>query len=402
MTITIVLFILGLTLSFVCSLAEACVASLTDWELRALKTDETYGRKLLSLFHEPAALLVAVSLGNTIATGLIAGVCTWNIIQGFYPPYIVITTGIVLLLVIGEFFPKALVMRRPYLFTSKLVSLIELMIQIGKPFYKICWQGGMAFLDRVKITVPQVSSEERYEQLIEMAAELGSLGGEEKMWIMKIIKLDQNKVREIMRPRTKIQMLPDNLSFEQMIQSLRCIGHTRVPLYNPDTDSVVAIINAWKMLLYLDADKFEEFIELPSFVPETMPLASLLRSLQIQKRGMALVVDEFGNLNGLITVSDILDFILASQVDNDELRLIRKVGPQLWEIEASVRLDLLKQLWPEFVPIAQVNTIGGLILYLTGEIPSEGATVEYNGFRFKVLKADEKRVYRVLAQKLYQ
>src|SRR5207249_4078293 len=145
-----------------------------------------------------------------------------------------------------------------------------------------------------------------YQELLELAYQHGTLAESEKEIILQIISLDRRTVREVMKPRSQMAAIPDDLSMEEMIAAARKYKHRRLPIYDETPDTIVGILNTRALLLDRQID-LAEAIEFPSFVPESMNLLQLLKSLQRQQRGLAIVLDEFGGTAGLVTMEDILE-----------------------------------------------------------------------------------------------
>ena len=150
----------------------------------------------------------------------------------------------------------------------------------------------------------------RMADLIELAHQQGTLETAEKETLLAILSLDEKTARDVMRPRPQLVMLPDTLAPEKMNEAARRSGHHRVPLYDETPDNVVGLLNSRTLLLNPGCDLFEA-VEFPSFVPESINLLKLFGSLQRQHRGVAIVLDEFGSVSGLVTVRDILAFVVG-------------------------------------------------------------------------------------------
>ena len=143
-----------------------------------------------------------------------------------------------------------------------------------------------------------------------MAYQQGTLAQSEKEIILQIISLDRRTAREVMKPRSQMAAISDDLSIEEMIAAARKYKHRRLPIYDETPDTIVGILNTRALLLDPQID-LADAIEFPSFVPETMNLLQLLKSLQRQQRGLAIVLDEFGGTAGVVTMEDILEELIG-------------------------------------------------------------------------------------------
>src|SRR5262249_7175509 len=143
-----------------------------------------------------------------------------------------------------------------------------------------------------------------------LAYQQGTLAESEKEIILQIVSLDQRTAKEVMKPRSQMAAISDDLSIEEMIAAARRYKHRRLPIFDETPDTIVGILNTRALLLDPNVD-LADAIEFPSFVPETMNLLQLLKSLQRQQRGLAIVLDEFGGTAGIVTMEDILEEMIG-------------------------------------------------------------------------------------------
>lgn len=397
-----IILIWSLVISFCCSVIETLTCSLSDWEIRLLR-HENGGQGSSTRKLRPESLLIAVSLGNTLTTSSIAGLVVWWIVSGRYSWLPAIITGFGSLLLLGEVLPKALVLRSPNSWQAWIRRALEIGAWIPEKVLCAIHRQTLSLIRRLVGHIqPAAHSDSDYKELLEMATEAGVLEPEEKTWILAIMDLDKLEVGQIMRPRSQIKMLPADLPLDRLIEEARKIGYRRIPLYDHDSELVAGILNVWRLLLEGGEGDLDQFVELPSYVPETMPLARLLKSLQLQKRGMAIVLDEFGNLSGLVTTSDILRRVFGERKE-EAISLsaqIRKIGPNIWEVDGTLPIEHLRRLIPDLQKPEQVSTVAGLLMYLTGEILQPRREVIWSGAKFVVIEADRKRILKARVERL--
>src|SRR5208337_2163169 len=163
--------------------------------------------------------------------------------------------------------------------------------------------------------------------------------------------------REVMKPRSRMAAISDDLSVEEMIEAARKHKHRRLPIFDETPDTIVGILNTRALLLDPEID-LADAIEFPSFVPETMNLLQLLKSFQRQQRGLAIVLDEFGGTAGVVTVEDILEELIGhirSEVETEGF-LMEKLGPGRWRVAGSLRLDDFRREYPPLGDVSEVET----------------------------------------------
>ena len=193
--------------------------------------------------------------------------------------------------------------------------------------------------------------------------------------------------------------IPDDSTVEEMLAAARKFKHRRLPMYDESPDTIVGILNTRALLLDPRID-LADAIEFPSCVPESMNLLQLLKSLQRQKRGMAIVLDEFGGTAGLVTMEDILGGLvggLRGEVEGGGF-VMEKLGPGRWRVNGTMRLDDFRREHPALGDVAEVETMGGLLTHLLGVVPGPGEQATFRGVKLIAHVTDERRVRELLVE----
>jgi CBS domain containing-hemolysin-like protein len=238
-----------------------------------------------------------------------------------------------------------------------------------------------------------------YQELFELAYQQGALAESEKEIILQIINLDRRAARDVMTPRSRMACIPDDLPVDEMIAAARKFKHRRLPMYDETPDTIVGILNTRALLLDPGVD-LADAIEFPSFVPETMNLLQLLKSLQRQQRGMAIVLDEFGGTAGLVTMEDILSQLVGKIHVRDESEgfVMEKLGPGKWRVNGTMRLDDFRREYPQLGEVPDVETMGGLLAHLLSVVPAQGEHASFRGLKLTAQAADDRRVRELLIE----
>ncbi|HZV36088.1 MAG TPA: transporter associated domain-containing protein, partial [Verrucomicrobiae bacterium] len=249
---------------------------------------------------------------------------------------------------------------------------------------------------------PQVvMTDEEYQELLELAYQQGTLASSEKEIILQIIGLDRQTAKDVMKPRAQMAAIPDDLPVEEMIEAARKFKHSRLPLYDETLDTIVGVLNARALLWNPDMD-LADAIEFPSFVPESMNLLQLLKSLQRQQRGLAIVLDEFGGTAGIVTMQDILEQMVGEIRSEGEPEgfVMEKLGPGRWRVNGTMRLEDFRREYPTLGEVPEVDTMGGLLVSLYETIPAAGQSATFRGLKLTAISADERRVRELLVETL--
>lgn len=386
--------------SFFFALAETALFSLSKWQARQLAArDERRGGVLLRLLGEPQDVLATMVFGNTVATAALVAIvlraardASWNLSLTL--------AGLLAGILLGcEVLPKTLAVRRAEKWALRVAGPVTFLVAISQPLQEAARRVICAILRLVvpKSVKPQAAvTDEDYRELVELAYQQGTLGQSEKEIILQILHLDRRTAKEVMKPRSQMACIPDDLSVEEMIAAARRYKHRRLPIYDETPDTIVGILNTRKLLLNPRAD-ISEAIEFPSFVPETMNLLQLFKSFQRQQRGIAIVLDEYGQTDGIVTMEDILEELVGEIRHEGEAEgfVMERLGPGEWRVNGTMRLDDFQREYPALGDVPEVETIGGLVTSLAEVVPAAGESVKHNGLRLTVLAADERRVREV-------
>jgi len=387
--------------SFFFALAESALFALGKW--RAGQLSETPGGALVNqLMKQPSELLATIVLGNTVANGALVTLALWPALNGLWPAWWSLLGAALLILVGCEVLPKTLAVRAPERWA----------VRVARPM--ILLQGTTGWLERLfrrfnewligrvvrgsfKPHVGQ--TDEEYQELVELAFQQGTLAQSEKEIILQIISLDRKTARDVMKPRSRMAAISDELSVEEMLEAARKFKHRRLPIYDETPDTIVGVLNT-RILLLDPKINLEEAIEFPSFVPESMNLLQLLKSLQRQQRGLAIVLDEYGGTAGVVSVEDILEEVVGEIRDEGEPAgfVMEKLGPGRWRVNGTMRLDDFRREYPELGEVDDVETMGGLLLAQLEVVPAAGESSVFRGLKLTAKTVDERRVRELLVE----
>lgn len=404
-TLALVLALISAGASFFFALAETALFSLSPWQVRKLaERSPRPGGVVVRLLGRPEDLLATMVLGNTLANAAILAVGLWMALSEQWPLGITIL-GLLLVTLIGcEVLPKTLAVRQPERWSLRLAHPLAWLHQMARPFHQIAQRANLAILRLLAPRSPRFQptlTDAEYEELIELAYQQGTLAAAERDIILQIISLDRRTAREVMRPRPQMNCISDDLSVKDMLAAARRFKHRRLPIHDETTDTIVGILNTRALLLDPQMD-LADAIEFPSFVPETMNLLQLLQSLQRQRRGVAIVLDEFGGIAGLVTLEDILAEVVGQMRGEAGAGgfVMEKLGTGRWRVNATMRVDDFRREHPVLGEVEEVETMGGLLMTLLDVVPARGDTATFRGLKLTALVADERRVRELLVEQV--
>jgi putative hemolysin len=389
--------------SFFFALAETSLFSLSKWQLAQLAKKKPRRGKIVSrLLERPQDLLATLALGNTFANAAMLAVALRMVFNAHWALALTMIALAALVLIGCEVFPKTLAVRQPEGWSVRVAWPLLIFQKISTPLHRAAqWLNAMI----LKKIAPQTAAssamtDAEYQELLDMAFRQGTLAESEKEIILQIISLDHRTARDVMRPRANMACISDDATVEEMIAAAKKFKHRRLPIYDETPDTIVGILNARALLLDPKID-LADAIEFPSFVPETMNLLQLFRSLQKQQRGLAMVIDEFGGTAGLVTMEDILGELVGKigAAAQSEGFVMEKIGPGRWRVSGTMRLDDFRREYPAFRDVAEVETMGGLLTHLLGVVPNAGDSAIFSSLKLTAHVVDERSVRELTVQR---
>jgi putative hemolysin len=392
--------------SFFFALAETALFSLSKWQVRQLTAQHPRaGKTVAQLLERPQDLLATLALGNTFANAAVLAVALRMVFDAHWALTLTMISLAALVLLGCEVFPKTLAVRQPEYWAMRVGWLLLIFQKTTKPLHHAAQGLDSAILKKIAPQAPThnvgILTDPEYHELLEMAYQQGTLAESEKEIILQIIGLDRRAARDVMRPRAGMACVSDDASVGEMIAAARKFKHRRLPIYDETPDTIVGILNTRALLLDPKID-LAEVIEFPSFVPETMNLLQLFKSLQKQHRGLAVVLDEFGGVAGLVTMEDILGELVGKirAETPPEGFVMEKLAPDRWRVNGAMRLEDFRREYPAFGGADEVETMGGLLTYLLGVVPNVGDSATFHDLKFTAQIVDERRVRELLVQRM--
>jgi gliding motility-associated protein GldE len=404
--IVLALLLLG---SALISASEVAYFSFRPEDIEKFKNNRNKkSQSVLKLYNMPEKLLSTILVANNtinITIVLLSAFISSKIFDfsadpviGFIIEAVVITF---LLLFFGEIMPKvyasrnnvvtAMFMALPLLILEKLFRPVTALLTLSSSFVK----------KRTRTRRSRISMDDLSDALELTSDELD----EDEKILKGIVNFGNINVSAIMCPRIHVTAVDIQSGFNGIMPVIISSGFSRIPVYSDSFDNVKGILYAKDVLPYMNNPemfKWQTLLRPPYFVPETKKINDLLKEFQVKKNHMAVVIDEYGGTSGIVTLEDILEEIvgeITDESDTDEV-LYRKVDDRTYIFEGKILLnDFYKVLGIENEPFEEVKgeseTLAGLILELTGEIPEKDQVVKYRNFSFMIESADRRRIKQI-------
>jgi CBS domain containing-hemolysin-like protein len=324
-------------------------------------------------------------------------------IAGHLPQWLAAILIFAIVVVVCDLIPKLIALAAPYRLSTigafALQTSVPLLDRVGRTL------GGIstAIVDLVTprgLRTRARLSDEELETLVEIGAEEGTLQEAEGEMIQEIIKMGDKTAKDCMTPRVETFAIADDLTNEDAIAQLKEKRFRRVPVYADTPDNIVGIIDT-KLFLLNSSEHYSENLLAPSFVPETMRALDLLKLFLTHPQSLAVVVDEFGGTEGIITMSDIVEEILseAAPVRGDVDLYIEPLENGKFLVSGDARLDDLREHLGFELEAEGIDTIGGLVFNRLGYLPPAGMKVELPRLEVTVRRTSRKRIQELLLEK---
>jgi CBS domain containing-hemolysin-like protein len=242
---------------------------------------------------------------------------------------------------------------------------------------------------------------EEIQAYLEIGEDEGILQKEDSKLIQSVVEFGDTLVREVMTPRTKIVACEEKATIAELRETMVRHRHSRIPIYRGDIDHVIGMAYIRQLMAeYVkgkESDPITGLVNPVLFVPGTNPVSKLLKELQERGDHSAVVIDEFGQVAGLVTIEDLVEEIVGEIRDEDEAKVNKIVqeGPQSFVVRGSTELSRLEELTGRKLESLNCLTVAGLILSYLGRVPAPGEAFDLEGFRVQILDADRRRVHRI-------
>jgi Mg2+/Co2+ transporter CorB len=392
-------------------LTTASRARLTEMEKRGSKR----AAMVLKLTDMPERLIGALLLGNSLANITASAVATAALVKVFTEAGAVIASVVmtVLILIFAEVMPKTYAIAYPDKVATAVAPIMRLIVAILGPIIMtveyIVKKTLMLFGVDTSNVKGILSAHDELRGAIDLHHKEGTFIKKDRDMLGGILDLKDLEVADIMVHRTKMTTIDGSEPISAIIQQVFKSGNTRLPVWQDNPDNIIGILHAKNLFAAIqenDGDsnkvKLEDILSPPWFVPDTRPLTDQLNAFLRRKTHFAIVVDEYGEVQGLITLEDIIEEIVGDIKDEFDAVTtgVRKQLNGSYNIEGTVPLRDLNRSFDWNLPDEEVTTVAGLVIHEARMIPEAGQVFTFHGFRFEVLKKRKQQLSLINVTKL--
>ena len=405
--------IMLLFLSGLISGSEVAFFSLSNSEIKSYQKNESGNiNKVVSLLKTPEKLLATILILNNlinVAIITLSAYFAWGMFGKSALVFLVLTVIITLIIVFfGEIIPKVYANKNRFFFIKKSSIIINVSSVVFKPLILFLISISNTFKSKEKVLLESTTEELNRAMNLTIDKETST---EEKNILEGIINFGSIKTKEIMKSRVDMVAVDFDFTFEKIAKLINISGFSRIPVYKETIDNIEGILYVKDLIPHLNEPSFEwrEKIRPAFFVPESKNIDVLFKDFQEKRVHLAVVIDEYGGVSGLVTLEDVIEEILGDirdEFDFDEGFQFKKIDNNTYLFEGKTSLNdfckLTKMDKNYFNQVkGESESLGGLLLELNSKIPNKGDKIKFDKFIFTIMSVDNKRIKRVRVYKKY-
>ncbi len=407
MDIKIFIFIILLFFSAFFSASETAIFSINPIKLETYRNNKS--AKLIQKFlKQPADVIATILLGNEFVNVTISALGTTLILEFLGEKYLKYSVFMIIfiLLIFGEVTPKTIAIKLSEKLAFKIAPILNILIYLFSPFRKI-----LVFIAQKVVNLFGIDlygkvkglSEEEFLEILKEAKKEGFFKDREVSLIEKAIYINDLPIKNLMIPRSEIYAIDIEDDIDTIVKKIINSPYNRIPVFKGDLDEILGILIRKKFLPVLMEKNFFNItkedilkaLENPLFIPEFKKTGKVLEEMQKTKKHIALIINEYGNLAGLITLKDILNFLIEERYEINE---IQKISSDTYLVDPTLPIEVFEKFFKLKLPNSctkEIDTLSGLIMNILGRIPKEGDEINLENIKIKVEKMNQNKISKV-------
>lgn len=403
---SLILVVILLLLSGFFSSAETSLVAVSRIRIRTLAEEGNHRAKLLlSIFAHEDKMLSAILIGNNLVNTWLASTAA-TLASGFGGAAVSIATFVItfLILVFGEITPKTMATQNAERLALLYAPVITLLMKLLTPviwFINLFSSLILRLFGISRESAGPSMTESELRTIVDVSHEEGVIQSDEKQLLNNVFDFGDARAKEVMVPRVHVVMAEAGSTYKDLLSLFRQEQFTRIPIYEDSVDNIIGLVNMKDLLLLDDPSQFDlkAMLRKPYFTVENKKVSDLLMEMKNSTVNMAIVLDEYGELSGIITVEDIIEEIVGEVHDGydaHEAENIRKVGNRTWVVKGYLSLHDINDELGLNLDSEDFDSIGGLMIDAIGRLPKLGDQVTLpDGVTLQVTKTQKNRIEEV-------
>ncbi len=409
-TVMSVIIIILLLLSGVFSSAETALTTVNRIKMKTLADEgNKKAARVLSLIEDPTKMLSAILIGNNIVNITASSMVTALTIKQFQSISTGVATGLltVYVLIFGEIAPKSIATIHSEKLALFYSGPIKALITILTPVIFIIniIARGVLKLFHIDTSKREASiTESELRTIVDVSHEEGVIESEERKMITNVVDFGDSVARDVMVPQIDIDFVSVDSTYDELIDTYRINKYTRMPVYEEDKDHIVGIINLKDVFFYEGSKEdfsIRDIMREPYFTYEFKKTSELFIEMKKESIPLAIVINEYGTIAGLLTIEDLIEEIVGEirdEYDYDEEDLIKKLSPTDYLVDGYTKIDDINEALGLSIESDSYDSIAGHMIHLLDHIPSKGESILDDKVKFTVKEIDKNRVSKILIQ----
>ena len=390
--------------------SETALIGISQERVHQLAGSGRRGLRVQQLVSDPDRLLSTLLVANNLVNILGAAIATTlfiDLVGDTWGPWVSTVAVTAVILVVGEITPKSLAARHPEQFSLAVAPTIWRLSTVLGPvarFFTAITKGLFRIFGVSTAPPTRQVTEDDIRALSELGLAAGGIESVEHEILDALFTLADRPVKEVMTPRVDITTLQQPVRIEDVRTAVAKTGHSRYPVSAGELDDLRGVLYV-KDLLQLDtapsADEIESLLRVPMFVPESASILRVLQDLRGRRSAFAVVHDEHGGVEGIVTIKDLVAELvgaLQDEYDPGAPEIIR-TAPEEWLADGRVAIEDVADLVGVVMPAGPYTTVAGMLMAVAGRVPGEGDNIRIDGLRFTVLQMDRNRIDRIQIEK---
>jgi putative hemolysin len=395
----------ALILSAFLTAAEVALFSLADSRVRGVV--EQLDGALSRIRSRPGSLLVLLRFGDGVAAAVVGATAFWigHAVWPLWGGVLGLVAGALLLVAVGELLPRHLLPEPRLRFAMAIAPAMLMVSRLLRPILYPLERWTLAFPEPRLTSVTEITESE-LRQLTALGRSEGAIDEHEGQIIERAFRLEDTRVWDIMTPRVDIFAWQDSQTLDEIAPEFGSVPYSRIPVYGESIDDVTGVLylrDAYQALIAGKRDApLKSLARQPLVVPGSLPLTRLLRDFQNRRIHLALVVDEYGGIDGLVTLEDVIEELVGEIEDETDVTEVSMVRISRNEIiaEGDSELREINHIFNTALPLLEHRSVNGYLMAELGRVPQKGEILERQGLEVEVLEASETQVLRARITRL--
>lgn len=399
----LIIILLFIILSAIFSASETAYTSLSMLQIQDIRKKGKSGISVYNLVQSPSKLITTILIGNNISNIVASTLTTKFVLEKYGNSALAISTGLItiIVLIFAEILPKQIAILNNEIIALSTSVFLKSLIFIFTPLIYIINKIIKKILNLFKVKANSQMTKESIKNILSLAGSLGILKNDSRIFMQKMLDIDQVRASEIMTHRTEVFSLSSSSKLKDVIKLIKEEGYSRIPIYKGQSrEQIIGILIAKDLIEVNKKDmnkNVSQFIKPAVFVQQNKRIKDILDIMRKKQKIMAIVIDEYGGFSGILTIEDIVEKIFGAISDEYDIKeekpLITQIDDNTYSILGETTFDEIEEVIGVSIKHKEyTNTIGGYLIDLLDKIPTKNETVKTNDGEYFIKEIQNNKI----------